>query len=235
MITTGRFRSIKRRTGGMIHSRTYKRIYRAALRAPDGNFLEIGAGSGTSTVCLALALRDRESARRLFTIEKFEGGSRDRIGGKTENLALLESNLAAYDVASRVRILDLRLDLKRDPAVFRARVEPPLALMFLDADGEVWRDFSIFYNALVPGAPIIVDDYPRTAPAARSAARSPRERKRFTTRLQLDHLTARGLFEPRRQSVDTIFGVKPAGVREPATFDPAEYRELRRQLGELRG
>jgi predicted O-methyltransferase YrrM len=229
LMTTGRFRRIKRRTGGMIHSRTYRRIYREALRAPAGHFLEIGAGSGTATVCLALALAHRGSPHRVYTIEKFEGGSREQIGGRPENLALLQSNLAAYGVAERVRILDLRLSRDEDPAAYRALVEPPLALLFLDADGEVWRDFRIFYDCLVPGAPIIVDDYPARQPDPAQDPRTPRLRKQLATRAQLDHLVRRGLFEPRRQSVDTIFGVKPEAIRAPVAFDPAEIEALRQR------
>ena len=71
------------------------------------------------------------------------------------NVAVFRGNLAVFGVLDRV---DIHVG-KTDEVAPRLPRDRPVGLFFLDVDGHVDRDLGHFYNLLLPGARVIIDDY----------------------------------------------------------------------------
>lgn len=146
-------KEIKQKCNGMLSAEMYQRIYEYAAKAPAGNFIEIGAAHGAATVCLGLALGEKSNFH-VYSVEKIIGGSRDQFGGFSENKKTLEKNLAYFGVENHVELI--LEDVKS--AALKIPSGPPFSLMILDADGRINRDFGLFFDKLMPGAIVIIDD-----------------------------------------------------------------------------
>lgn len=158
-IMTRRFEKIKEDANGMLTAEQYHLLYDYSKKARvDGNFLEIGAAHGASTISLALGLKDNGTDSKIVSIEKATGGSRDTYGNKEENIRILERNLRKYSVVDQVELVTDRLIASKDtpPEIIQ---NAPFSLIFIDADGNLGRDFELFYDLLVPGSIILIDDY----------------------------------------------------------------------------
>jgi len=145
---------VKKCCNGMLPPDVYQAIYDAARNAPEPVFVEVGTAHGASTVSLAMGLRDSGRKGKVFSFEKIVGGSREAFGDVEENIKIIERNLAVFGVEDLVH-------LTIGDVVDTADIVPKeerIGLLCLDADGAIDRDFGLFFNQLVPSAPIIIDD-----------------------------------------------------------------------------
>ena len=194
----------------MMRTREYQLLYLHARRARPGDLLEIGAGHGASSICLGLGLKDAGKPGRLFTVEKGEGGSRSRYGSKEDNTRILLRNVAACGLADRVTLIDQRLGSAQASLGEVSWPSGGFSLLFIDADGELGRDFGLFYERLVPEAFIVIDDYLLVPPTVLAARATGGHRAKFVkTRLWVDHFIESGLLVPLEMSGHTLFAVKP--------------------------
>lgn len=217
-------------TNGMLAPAVYERIYEAAKAAPiDGcDMVEVGAAHGAATIAIASALQGHGSVEgRLFSFERAEGGSRARYGGKAENVRILKDNLARYDVGPVVQLLigDVQ------ELYPKAGGDGSLALLMLDADGAIDRDFRLFYNRLSPGSPIIIDDCQEWVKLKRRGGRTVSiDLKHVLTHELVTLYVSEGLLEEDETRQGTFFGRKPNSVTDPIDFTQldtvAAYRAL---------
>jgi predicted O-methyltransferase YrrM len=142
----------------MLHEEALVRLYKCAARTRHA-ILEIGAFTGAATVMLAQAMIRSGNPSPLVTIEA--GGVHDHpIVGTNDILRDLRRTLERYDVASRVTVVE---GMSGDPSV-AARVLAAIGghkigLLFIDADGQIERDFEIYRQYLAPCAFVVTDDY----------------------------------------------------------------------------
>lgn len=222
----GRIERLRRATGGMLETRTYRALYKAARAAPDLDMVEIGAASGTGTIALAWGYRDQGHRSRILAVEKCEGGSRTRLGGHADNLAILTGNLARFGVSDTVHLFTERLDLNRADDVYARIQTDEIAGFIHDADGRLDRDFTLFWERTVPGGLIVVDDYddlPQFCPFSDEWPDG--GTKMLTTYRLLNKLIDWGLFAPERTLGRTVFGRKPVGATF-AAFSQARCDEI---------
>lgn len=145
---------VKARCNGMLPHGVYRAMYETARDAPAPVIVEVGTAHAAGTVSLAMGLRDSGRKGVVYTFEKIIGGSRERFGGIEDNISIIQSNLAAFGVDSFVQLIvgDVAETCGIVPA------DAAIGGLCLDADGAIDRDFQIFFDRLLAGAPIIVDD-----------------------------------------------------------------------------
>lgn len=140
----------------MLHASTLTLLHHLAGKV-RGAILEIGPYTGGSTIAMATAIRD---GIPLITIEM--GGSYEQHPHlpSLDILADLDANLREFGVRERVTIIN---GISSVPATVSA-VERHLAgrqidLFFVDADGQVARDFAVYRRFLAKRAIIALDDF----------------------------------------------------------------------------
>jgi hypothetical protein len=83
-------------------------------------------------------------------------------------------------------------------------------MLVVDADGCLDRDFRLFYDRLLPGAPIVIDDYkPQYVGLIHSKRGLLVDQKHRITTLLVDLFVELGLLERQKIINDTYFGRKP--------------------------
>ena len=151
------FLLLTKKTKGMMGATKYYKLYNYAnIAARTGSIIEIGAGSGSSTIALALGVKDINKAYTITTFEKCEGGSRCVYGDKADNNKMLIENFKFFNVSHNIYIKDMDYN---DLTASELQSFSRLSLLFSDADGEIGRQFKLFYNKILPGGYIIIDDY----------------------------------------------------------------------------
>lgn len=152
-----RFRIIKQRTRGYLSPEVYKAIYDCAYSASEGYLVDIGPAQGGSSISMGLALKDaRKTRSKVFSIERGKGS--DALVSREEpemNARVWKHNIETFGVEA------FCLLLLGDVALMHSEIDQkkPLAMLFIDADGALDRDFRLFFNRLVDSAPIVIDDY----------------------------------------------------------------------------
>jgi predicted O-methyltransferase YrrM len=147
------FREIRLRCSGMLPDRTYQAIYEAVRQSPRGSVVEVGTAHGAATICMAKALQAVERQDRVFTFERARGGSREKFGDVAANVHIISDNFAYFDVNGFIQLTVGDVD-----QTGRTVETGPVSVLLLDADGRIDRDFGLFYNKVVPGGVIMVDD-----------------------------------------------------------------------------
>ncbi len=189
---------VRRITNGMISLPVYERIYQEVLLLEDADFLEIGGAAGAGTISIAWAMRDSGKKSNVVVVEKCEGGSRDRYGNRQSNLERYQNNMKMFSVSDRVKLFPHFLTFENGNQVAKLIQTERLSGMMLDADGRIHRDFSLFWDRLVDGGLIIIDDYHETL-----------SKKHPRTYALLYQLKEWGYFEETCIVGDTCFGRKP--------------------------
>lgn len=218
------FEAIRRVCHGMMRAEVYQAVYEAAVRSPGDVFLEVGAGHGAATVCLALAMRSRGRSGVVYSFDKFEGGSRKAYGDASQNLAAMHASLEHFGVDDLVRVVpgDVSTTAEAVPA------EAPIALLMLDCDGRIDRDLGVFLDRVVPGGAVIIDDCADRVRATPKPGGVRIDQKHRLTWLLANSAEHHGLIQRREVVNQTWFG--SATGRRVANW-PAEavldcYRQL---------
>lgn len=204
---------VRRRAHGMMPPEVYRALYERARAADGGDLLEIGTSHGAATIALALGLEG--SGGVVHTVDRMEGGSASWYGDRRHNEAVVRENLRAFGVEERVELVVGDVERVGPEVAGRG----PFSLLLLDADGAVDRDLRLFYDALIPGAAVIVDDYDPRVKVERRGLRSLRvDLKHLLTHHLVDFYVGEGLLEAEETVASTFIGRKPADATGPVDF-----------------
>lgn len=218
------FAEIRRRCHGMMRIDVYEAIYHAALNSPGSTFVEIGTGHGAGTVCLALGMRDSGRDGVVYTFDRFEGGSRKAYGDASQNENITREALEAFGVSDTVKVTagDISETFGAVPD------EADIGLLMLDVDGRIDRDFGAFFDRVLPGGTIIIDDMADRARAKDKGSYLRIDQKHRATFLLTKSAECHGLIEQTGMVNQTWFGEKVGGKFSdwPTSSIVSAYREL---------
>jgi predicted O-methyltransferase YrrM len=210
---------IKTRTGGMLRTYVYRRIYEALRAEPDMDFVEIGIAAGSASIAIAKAMADAGMQSKLIAAEKLTADEQNRVEKHGLSEELLRQNFAAFGVDRRI---DLFLDqLRHDNAsqLLEKLKTPQISGMMHDADGQIQRDLHILGSRLRPNALIIIDDYEDSNDHS----------KKQTTFRMVNRLIDQGLLAPQKIVHNTLFARWPADA-DPSRIDFNECFEIVQQV-----
>jgi predicted O-methyltransferase YrrM len=217
------FHEIRRACHGMLTAELYERLYETARAAGEGAYVEIGTGHGAGAVCMALALRDSGREGRVYTFDKFEGGSRKHYGDAVRNLEITREAVGRFGVADLIEIVpgDAGETIKALP-------DSPVAMLFIDCDGRLDRDFANVLDRVPLGAPVVLDDIANRARASNKGTHLRIDQKHRIAWLLTRSARDCGLLGPGRMVRETWFGTRGP---EPVSAWPAGaviecYRQL---------
>ncbi len=179
-------------------AKRYSMLHREALAllkffagSTPGGILEIGPYVGGSTVAMAKGVSEAgppTSKRPFVTVEAGGSYEEHRNIPTSDIVADLRKHLAEAEVSDRVKVVVGRSD---DPVVMaevdRGLNGEKIGLFVIDADGDVERDFGIYFERCRPGCVVIVDDYYSHKGAIH---------KMDKTKPVVDRLTEEGVLEP---------------------------------------
>ena len=147
------FVKIARVAKGKMLRENYSDLYQEAMKLGKGTVVEIGPAGGAGTIVLGLAAKQNPDIERIITIDAFQNSrSIKSLYNIEENIEDLRKNLASFDCGEKVTIM---VAGHEDWEKIR---EGPVTMLVIDADGGLDRDFSNYYNLLIPGATVFVDD-----------------------------------------------------------------------------
>ena len=218
----GRFYVLQQETEGLLVPTTYEEIHRRVLALPDLDIVEIGGAAGTATIAMGWAMAESGKRSKLVVVEKCEGGSREKFGGRKENLDRIVRNLRSYGIEDRVILFPHYMTFENGAEVVALVKTPQIAALVIDADGHIHRDFHFFWPRLAEGGLIIIDDY--------HPDRSP---KHALTYHLLNLLRDWRLIEDVQVIHETVFARKGPGPFENLNIAEAQRvaAETCRQLG----
>jgi predicted O-methyltransferase YrrM len=141
----------------MLHSETLYLLRSLAARTNNA-IIEVGPYIGGSTIALARGLQ-MGGGGPLISIEM--GGSYPSHAVPTNDIITdLKSNVEAYGLTGVVHIIEgFTTDAAVDATVNRILDGRTIGLLFLDADGNVERDFELYRGRLSHGSILVYDDY----------------------------------------------------------------------------
>ncbi len=197
----------------MMRPEVYERIYRTAKGA-TGAAVEIGTGHGAGAVCMALA------GLRVYTFDKFEGGSRKAYGDGEKNLCITRAAMETFGVADRVKIVP------GDVAETWAAAPNEIGMLFLDCDGRIDRDLGNLMARVPEGAPIIIDDMADRARATDKGTHLRIDQKHRITYLLTQSALDYGILTGGEMVNQTWFGARGDGSEWPAEAVLDCYRQL---------
>jgi predicted O-methyltransferase YrrM len=129
-------------------------LHDAARAAPAGVYVEIGPAQGGSSLAIALGRKSAGRTDMFYTADVFTTSNALKSADVDTNVDVLKSNLKAFGVHGNVEVIVVP---RQDPAqVIPADSE--IGFLFIDADGALDRDFAAFYDRVVPGGTIVLDD-----------------------------------------------------------------------------
>jgi predicted O-methyltransferase YrrM len=197
------FEAIAVRCSGMLAPAIYRRLYETAFSAPDGFVVEIGTAMGAATVSLALGLQDAGKRGRVITVDR--GVPRAGGGNPAIYRDRVKANLRHFGVEDRV-------ELFAGEAADAVKVVPasaPISVLMIDADGAIDRDLRTFFDRVIPGGDIVIDDCLDVVRLHRSGLFAVRvDAKMRLTHLLLSYFKQKGLLSEGMQIKDTYFGKK---------------------------
>ena len=141
-------------TNSMLENHVLKAIYEASAKISEGVYVEIGPAQGGSTVAIALGRRSAGRKEVIYTADVFTQSSALKTDDVGVNVAVLRSNLAEFGVSDHLRVIVV----PREDIATTVPADAEIGLFFVDADGALDRDFAQFYDRILPGGQIILDD-----------------------------------------------------------------------------
>lgn len=156
------FAGLKETTNGMLPASIYREMYQRSFEHSRNEIIDIGVGQGPSSIAFALGILHSQRTNKVHVIDQFEqtkGGPHRYCmkdfpeGCRTANTEVFLSHLKSYGVDGPIQTYPGRTD--------EVDLDPELRadLLSIDADGHIDRDLTLFFDNLVPGAWIIIDDY----------------------------------------------------------------------------
>jgi len=214
------FEQLRDDANGMLNPEIYELIYDYAQSLGEWNMLEVGAAHGAATIALARGAMDAGHENHVVSFERAEGGSRSEYGGKEENLHILTKNLGKYEVADRVSVVPESVTWEYSPPALIDE-KAPYSIHLHDANSSIYCDFKLFYDNLLPGGIVMIDD----------CAAQPRHNKNFEAFGYVKYFERNGFLEPVRSFPDERFyiGMKPLHV-ENIEIDKDEIRDLQERM-----
>jgi hypothetical protein len=150
-----KFREIKKVTNGYLDSGVYKKIYDYALNAQSGVVVDIGPAQGGSTICFAKAMVKNQNLLKIISIDKFfESAALKYYDDVNKNIDVIKENLKHFGLDNN--LVDFVTFDKLDTI---NKAFDKISILFIDADGSLDRDFNSYFNQVVEGGIIIIDDY----------------------------------------------------------------------------
>lgn len=217
MLINPRFGGLKIRARGMLGPRVYKKLYQKARGLPDLPFVDVGSAAGATTIAVALAFKRARKKSLVVGIEKCQGGSRERYGNYATNYATLEKNINKYDLGVHVKLYP---DWLREGSedIWSFIQSEKISGFIHDADGRLYRDFQLFFDSVVDGGLIAVDDCPQGRDPYDLLARG-YSGKFVRTGVQWELLKRRGFIEEVERCGNFVFARKPVGINAALPFD----------------
>ncbi len=211
----------------MLTPEVYEAIYQCAVSIPGGNLVEIGAAHGAATVALAHGLRQSGLGGKVYCFEtgnpmEHAAYARSNKG----NLKILAERLRDFQVESLVATVSKHISEAKTEVdeIYEARI----GLLMIDADGVLDRDLRLFYNALLPGAMVIIDDYGRKKdPCGKGYNPLGKE---YSTYRFVNFFLKKGLLERSKVLGKTFFGQKPFAQLEDVQLDEMELANIRTEI-----
>lgn len=217
------FEAIAVRCVGMLAPSIYCRIYEIA-RSAGGLIVEVGTFRGAATVALALGLRDSRKPGRVISFDR--GVSRSGVGDAEAFLGKVQRNLEFFKVDDLVELVVG--DVSETAAVVPHDAE--ISVLMLDADGSIDRDIGLFFNRVIPGGMIIIDDCADIVKVKRVGFSTTKiDSKLRLAFLLLSYFKSKGIISEGTQIKHTYFGEKLRGCRDDK-LDLKEILEVYRQL-----
>jgi predicted O-methyltransferase YrrM len=141
----------------MLHSETLYLLRSLAARTKDA-IIEVGPYIGGSTIALGRGIQIGGGGP-LLSVEM--GGCYPSHAVPTNDIITdLKTNVEAYGLTGVVHIMEgFTSDPAIDAAVDRILGGRTIGLLFLDADGNVERDFELYRGRLSRGSILVYDDY----------------------------------------------------------------------------
>ncbi len=208
-----RFAIIKVRTKGMLSPAIYEKIYNETKSLPDYDIIEVGAALGASSISIALALKDTNKNSNVIVIEKCEGGTRVDVGNYNDNYKVLTDNLCKFKIDNKVKLFPHELTINDAEKINKMISTPRLAALFHDADGRIDRDFFLFWEKLIDGGLIVIDDYEKDGKYLKISDKYPYGGMKCVTTFRLvNQFVDWGLIKITQILGNTVFGVKPLGA-----------------------
>ncbi len=244
-VVNHRFYQIKKQCNGMLNASVYKEVYHYAQGVESGSLIEVGSAQGAATVSLGLGIRSKGRKINLIAFERGEqSNALQSWTSKDDNMRVLERNLIFYNLERTVQIIPQSVD----DAYHQIMGEQPFGLLMLDSDGAIDRAFDYFYNALLPGAPIIIDDYEDKKVIPDSIKRPEQVvayvkskgvqslkdlcplGKHYTTYKLLNYFINKGWVQKHKVIRNTFFGIKPKNIQAPLKWNKGETQRIREDI-----
>jgi predicted O-methyltransferase YrrM len=167
----------------MLHFETLYLLRSLAARTNNA-IIEVGPYIGGSTIALGRGLQ-MGGGGPLISVE-MGGSCPSHVVPTNDIITDLKSNVEAYGLTGVAHIIEgFTTDAAVDAAVNRILDGRTIGLLFLDADGNVERDFELYRGRLSRGSILVYDDYiTEEAPE-----------KQSTVKAWVDQAVASGLIE----------------------------------------
>ena len=216
--------NIKKKANGMLSIDVYREMYHIAKEAPqDTIILEIGTAHGAGTISLALGALNKN---KVVSIDKITGGSRDKFGTLEENKSIINNNFKFFGVE---KIINFYVGTSTEIAP-KLTEKLKLSVLVIDADGAIDRDFELFYNKLLPGSTVIIDDYSNYVMIKKDKKNIDIDKKFKLTHMLVSFFEQANLLEKKKVIDNTYFGIKPKNQKENVDFSQYDFRPIYRYL-----
>lgn len=215
---------IKKKANGMLSIDVYREMYHVAQEAPqDTIILEIGTAHGAGTISLAHGALNKN---KVVSIDKITGGSRDKFGTLEENKSIINNNFKFFGVE---KIINFYVGTSTEIAP-KLTEKLKLSVLVIDADGAIDRDFELFYNKLLPGSTVIIDDYSDYVRIKKDKKNIRIDQKFKLTYMLVSFFEKANLLEKKKVIDNTYFGIKPKNQKENVDFSRYDFRPIYRYL-----
>ncbi len=215
---------VKKKANGMLSIDVYNEMHLAAQKTKEGTtILEIGTAHGAGTISLALGMHPKN---KIVSIDKITGGSRDKFGTLEENKAIIKNNFKYFNVD---KVIDFYIGTSSKVAL-RLPKDMTFSMLVIDADGAIDRDFELFYNQLLPGSSIIIDDYFDNIRIKHNKKKIFIDQKFRLTHMLISFMEQKKLLEKYKVIDSTYFGIKPLIQNKDIDFSKYDFRQIYRSL-----
>jgi len=216
--------AVKKKANGMLSIDVYQEMYHLAQKVEQNTtILEIGTAHGAGTISLALGSQGKN---RIASIDKITGGSRDKFGTLEENKVIIKNNFKYFGVE---KVIDFYIGTSTEIASHLPE-KLRISMLVIDADGAIDRDFELFYNKLLPGSTIIIDDYSNYVRIKKDKKITHIDQKFRLTHMLVSFMEQASLLKKSKVIDSTYFGIKPQNQKDYINFSQYDFRPIYRNL-----